>query len=303
MSSKQPSSPSSLQSTSGSWDDEFDMLVVGCGPAGGMTALAASREGARVLVVERKKVIGYPVRCGEGTMRGILAYFGLEEGRWIAGDIEMIHFHPPKGKPALFRGDRLGAVMLDRTLFEQEIARRAEEEGTEVWLERTVVDVSQEGDGVSVLLDDGRTVRAAVVVGADGVESSVGRAAGITHPLPIGNIGRAVQYKIKGEGWTPGRAEVYTGGNIVPRGYAWIFPKENGTANVGLGSIGTAERRNMRTLLDEFIGWRSIEGEVLDASAGAVPTTLPPDSAISGRIALVGDAARHSYSVGGGGIH
>jgi len=51
---------------------EYDVVIVGAGPAGAMTAKFAARNGAKVVMIEKRQEIGSPVRCGEGISRGWL---------------------------------------------------------------------------------------------------------------------------------------------------------------------------------------------------------------------------------------
>ncbi len=283
-----------------------DVLVVGGGPGGGMAALASAYKNVSVTLIERKEVIGYPVRCGEGTMGVVLRTFGLEDGKWIAGEIDRIKFYPPRGKPAVVNGKALGAVILDRGLFEQEIIRRCQERGAEVYTGKTVVSIQKDGENRYLVgLDTGEVFQAKMVIGGDGVESMVGRKMGITRPLRPHQLGIAVQYRIKDGNWEKNVAEVFIGQEIIPDGYAWIFPKQDGTANVGIGSLGNCASGNetIKSLLDRFIQKKGIGGKIVEEIAGAVPIALPPQNVVREKVALVGDAARHSYSVGGGGIH
>ena len=64
---------------------KYDVVVVGSGPAGSVTARFAAEGGAKVLVIERRAEVGVPVLCGEGISRKIDAWNILEGNRWIAG--------------------------------------------------------------------------------------------------------------------------------------------------------------------------------------------------------------------------
>ena len=45
--------------------NDFDVVVVGAGPAGSLTAQYAAMAGLSVAVIERRKKVGEPVQCGE----------------------------------------------------------------------------------------------------------------------------------------------------------------------------------------------------------------------------------------------
>jgi digeranylgeranylglycerophospholipid reductase len=57
---------------------DYDVVVVGAGPAGSMTAKWAAKNGAKVLMIEKRQEIGSPVRCGEGISRSWHDSVGLK---------------------------------------------------------------------------------------------------------------------------------------------------------------------------------------------------------------------------------
>ncbi len=64
-------------------DRTTDVLVIGAGPAGSMTAKWAAKHGANVLMIEKRQEIGSPVRCGEGMSKDWLKEVGVAPGRWV----------------------------------------------------------------------------------------------------------------------------------------------------------------------------------------------------------------------------
>ena len=62
----------------------YDVVVVGSGPAGSVTARFAAENGAKVLILERRAEVGVPVLCGEGISQKIDKWGMLEGKRWIA---------------------------------------------------------------------------------------------------------------------------------------------------------------------------------------------------------------------------
>ena len=74
---------------------EYDIIVVGGGPAGSMAAYEAAKYGARVCLLDKDRDIGYPVRCGEAAgSSGIKAFFKVKES-WIAERIKGITLVAP----------------------------------------------------------------------------------------------------------------------------------------------------------------------------------------------------------------
>jgi digeranylgeranylglycerophospholipid reductase len=57
------------------WEEAvYDVIIIGAGPAGGMAARQISKKGYKILIIDKKKVVGVPVQCGEG-----MNHFALEE--------------------------------------------------------------------------------------------------------------------------------------------------------------------------------------------------------------------------------
>jgi digeranylgeranylglycerophospholipid reductase len=59
--------------------NEYDIIVVGAGPAGSMAARFAAEQGVSVLMLEKDRDVGYPVRCGEAISKKGVESFMKEE--------------------------------------------------------------------------------------------------------------------------------------------------------------------------------------------------------------------------------
>ena len=107
---------------------EYDVVVVGSGPAGSVTARFASEAGAKVLVIERRQEIGVPVLCGEGISRKIDKWNMLEGTRWIAGRMDGARIYSPDRTCVTLSAERAGnetGYVIYRDIFDQELARQA----------------------------------------------------------------------------------------------------------------------------------------------------------------------------------
>ena len=67
---------------------EYDVVIVGSGPAGSVTARFAAEAGANVLILERRAEVGVPVLCGEGISQRVDKWDMLEGKRWIASKMD-----------------------------------------------------------------------------------------------------------------------------------------------------------------------------------------------------------------------
>lgn len=270
--------------------ERVDVLVVGAGPAGCTAARAAAEGGARVLVVEKRPVIGLPVQCAEYVPVQIIDYAPVPE-RCIVQRVRRLHTHLPDGETV---ETPAAGYVLDRASFDKALAVGARRVGAEIW---TGARVTEQVDGGALVRQGGGDVEVAcrIIVGADGPRSTVGRW--------IGQENEAFIDALQVEAVLPESREatqvyfdpVYRGG------YGWLFPKGE-TANVGVGvsrALGGDPQQALDHLLDRLgIG----SGDIVGRTGGSVPSGGPVDSVREGEILLVGDAAGHTHAVTGAGI-
>jgi digeranylgeranylglycerophospholipid reductase len=284
---------------------EADVAVVGAGPGGSMAAEAAASRGATVLVLERLPEIGWPVRCAEGVSRAELEKHMKADPHWVSATIKGARVYAPDGTQADIEGE---GYVLDRRLFDKHLARRAVEAGAQVLTRITVVGMERRNGGWRVLAEAPEhtlEVEAPLVVGADGVDSRVGRWAGLRTALKAKDAESAFEYYMTGIEVDAERIDIYLGNQVAPGGYAWIFPKGPTSANVGLG---TQVSRNLKSglssthYLNRFVAHHFPRGRIDHRIVGGVPVAAPPKRCIAPGVMLVGDAARHCDPLTGGGI-
>ena len=98
-----------------------DVLVVGAGPAGCVAAreAAAGGTGLDVLLIERDRAIGAPVRCAEGVgSAGLREFLDPTGADWVSRRITKVIFWAPDDTEVRVAEGDVGYV-LDRTRFEQ----------------------------------------------------------------------------------------------------------------------------------------------------------------------------------------
>ncbi len=284
----------------------YDLIVVGAGPAGSMCAWKAAEAGMSVLLLEKDREIGMPVRCGEGTSLKELTRFLPIDERWVSHRTKYLKMVAPDGTKVLVNTDDLGGI-LDRRLFDAELARRAGEAGAEIWTRAYVCGLEISNGTVTGvrMVRQGRelSIASRIVVGADGVESRVGRMAGIkTHVAPK-DMDVCYQMTLANVDVDQESCEMYFGSKIAPGGYGWIFPKGNRTANVGMGISGDNGRNgSARKYFWQFIAKHFDQYTVLNEVAGGVPCAPTLKQITAPGLMLVGDAARQVNPLTGGGI-
>ncbi len=282
----------------------WDIVVVGAGPAGSMAARTAALEGVRVLLIESHAQIGVPTVCGEGVSSQGLTRFFDPDPKWISSEVLGAIFTSPSGRKFKVHHPRAGFI-LERRIFDRDLAWLASQAGAEVKVGTRATGLLRDGgrvEGVRALQRSRKTeFEARVVIGADGLSSSVGKWAGLNTDLGPSSMHVCAQYVLSGVEVDLGYPEFFVGNSVAPGGYGWIFPKREGMANVGVGVFPPRARKTAREYLDEFVRRRFPRASVLESMAGAVPTT-PLEKISADRVLLVGDAARVADPISGAGI-
>jgi digeranylgeranylglycerophospholipid reductase len=145
--------------------------------------------------------------------------------------------------------------------------------------------------------------RTRVVIGADGVETMVGRWAGLDTRVPARDMESCAQYVLQGIACDPDAIYLQFSNAIAPGGYAWIFPKGVGIANVGLGLVALKTNgRNARQYLDEWIDRRFPGTARTGYTVGGVIVHTTIKKSYTDGVLIAGDAAHMINPLSGGGI-
>lgn len=289
-----------------------DVLVIGAGPAGSMTAKWAAQSGARVLMIEKRQEIGSPVRCGEGMSKDWLKDVGIRPGRWVNLEVEGARIYSPSEKVFEINeksaGNEVGYVV-ERDEFDKQLAIDAANAGVEIRLKTAAVNVLKDGPRIvgARLKQFGETydVRAKVTVAADGFESQVGRWAGVPTNIATRDMDTCLQYRMTNVDCDTRYCDFFLG-KVAPGGYVWIFPKGEGLANVGIGVQVSQVKSpaDARTYLDRWIDKHPgyAKGKKIDMVGGGVSISPPLKQTVTDGLMIVGDAARMIDPLTGGGI-
>jgi len=285
---------------------QYDIVVVGAGPAGSVSARYAAEKGVKVLLLERDREAGIPVRCAEGVSHNGIAPFIDIDPKWIATNIDSACLHSPNGEKAYMYNNGTGYV-LERRIFDTELCNLAIQAGVEMLTKADAVGLEFEGEKITGVRykheGEIKIANCSIVIGADGVESRVGRWAGMNTTLALNDIDTCVQYTVSGIDFESNTCHFYFGKDVSPGGYVWIFPKSNKTANIGIGISGDlAANKGPKEYLDEFMEKHFPDASVNYTVYGGVPTAWGINEYIKDNIMLVGDAARQVNPITGGGI-
>jgi len=257
------------------------------------------------LVIERRREVGTPVQCGEflpsaAVIRRMLP--GLPDpGELFGGALEfarartrILRIFSPSGRRYDIPFD---GIVIDRDRYERSLADAAVAAGAELW-KGTKATALRGG----TLETTRGPLSARVVIGADGPKSVVARDIGLA-PDPCMAFG--VQYVARGPEFDPEVVEMHFG-PVARGGYAWVIPKGDGVANVGLGVRLATKRAQVRRVLDGFVAMLERRTgrrlERIRFTAGFIPVGGPRPRTVIGSVMLAGDAAGHLMACNGGGI-
>ena len=286
----------------------YDIIVVGGGPAGCMAAHAAAEKDVSVLLLEKDRDIGSPVRCAEAVGKDALEKILGDNinPHWIAATIKKFQFVAPDGT-IIFPQVPMTGYVLHRKLFDFDLGVLAAKSGAKILTKAYVNNLVIEDDlisGVQVRISGKQhIIRSKIIIGADGVESRVARWAGIDTLVNMRDMETCAQMTLSDVPVEQDTCVFYFSQEKFPGGYGWVFPKGNQSANVGLGISGDKARsESALSRLESFVDEEFPHASILSTTVGGVPCANRLPKISSEGILLVGDAALQANPVSGGGI-
>ena len=287
---------------------DWDVVVVGGGPAGLWFAKNAAEGGLKVLVLDRKKEIGTPVQCAEGFSKNGFQRLGIEvDDRWKGWEVSGAKVYAPNGKYISIPGE---GYVIERKIFEKEMAKLATRKGATVLAFHEVYDIIKEDGKVSGVrasfLGEERDFYANIIVAADGFESRIARLAGLKTFQQAYHVDSGFEYQMAGINIDPENIHLFFGTKIAPRGYVWIFPTDEDTANVGIGIDGR-EEKTARWYLDKWIEdhkneYNFDDASIIEVRGGGIPVGGLLKKMTTDGLMVIGDAAHQVHPLHGGGM-
>ncbi len=275
----------------------FDVVVVGGGPAGSSAARIAAKNGCTVALIEKEKEIAETVRTSGVTWISDIEEFGIPNECY--NPIKKFSFCSPKNSVTISDNIAKAAVLDVRKTY-RFLAKRAQLSGSEVFTSTNVSEIlkNSSGECIGVIAksqDIEIKFKARVVIDASGFASIVARELGYVDQWK--KFGAGAEFEVKTEKLEYDNWWLMVGQEYSPAGYAWIFPTSKNTARIGVG-IGKPDSDvdptiRLNELIDNKIGPIKDLGEIekIEFHYGLIPNEGLARKTVYDNLILVGDSA------------
>ncbi|MFC3993490.1 geranylgeranyl reductase family protein [Actinoplanes siamensis] len=269
-------------------EPDWDVAVIGAGPAGLAAAHAAASGGARVVVLERAEHPRYKT-CGGGLLGSSLRLSAETLAAVPVRDTITSLTFTLAGRREFTRSSTEPLLSLvRRDDFDHAWCEAAERAGAVVRQNTQVRALDQDEHGVRVTLAGGGTVTARVVIGADGSAGVTSRHVGVVFEQQ--DLGLEVELAATPEDRERWRGRVLLDWGPFPGSYGWVFPKDD---ELTVGVIMEKGRgADTKRYLRDFVARLGLSDRTVLRDSGHLTRCRTATSPLrAGRVLVAGDAA------------
>ena len=288
---------------------DFDVIVAGAGPAGGMAARTAAGLGLRTLLVEEHEQIGLPAHCSGKIQVHAFREFGLPQAL-VMNTLRAGAFYSPGGIAFRVRRDEADSHVVDRAVFDRWLADDAERRGATVLLNTRLRSAERVNGLIRVTgMSHGRSYRAIgrVLIDAEGARPALPRTLGLRIPRAYVY---GLQYQMAGVDLDePDMPEIYLGSAAAPGFFGWIMPIGPDRARAGVcvdpRLTPHSPIHHLERLIREHpVASRRLRHAVVERKlAGPIPVLGARRPTVAPGLLIAGDAAGQVKATSGGGIY
>jgi len=291
-------------------ESEDDLIVVGGGPAGLLSAISASKKGVGVTLLESKNVIGHHEHCA-----GLLSIDGLKSLNLLNLPSNVIQnkairgskIYSPKGELIVVQKNEPTAWVVDRTGFDSHLSSQAVELGVKIRTSSRVINVKRTNNHLKLILGKRSTtqkIKSKMVILAEGRFPALNEKFNL--PSPARNdIVYASQFIMSGvKDIEREFVEIYQSNSLVPGFFGWIIPIDEKRAKVGLGVTNPPAGKMLENLINKhpIIKQKLSSAKIEKRMSGAIPIGSYIKRTYADNVLVVGDAAGQTKPTTGGGV-
>ena len=275
---------------------EYDLIVVGAGPAGSSAAYAAAKNGIKVALLEKEENVAHTVRTSGVTWIDYAKEFGIPEDCY--NPIRTYNFCSPNNTVSI-TDDKPKAAVLDVRKTYRFLADMAKKNGAEIFVNTNVTNVITENGsivGVKASSPNSEMIfHARMLIDASGFQSAVSKSLGLVKQWERFGVGAEYEAEvenIKSDTWWLMVGQMYS-----PAGYAWIFPLGKNIVRIGVG-VGKPESdvdptQRLDELIEKGAGPIKDLGKITkkEFHYGLIPNEGLSRKTVYDNLILVGDTA------------
>ncbi len=275
----------------------YDLVIVGAGPAGSSAAFAAAKNGIKVALIEKENEIAETVRTSGVTWIESIKEFGIPDNCY--NKIKNFSFVSPNNQVTISDSVATAAVLDVRKTYRW-LADEAKNMGADIFLKTNINEVikNEENDivGVSGIGINGKIIfNSKVIIDATGFTSTISKAMGFVTQWK--RFGAGAEYEAKVENVDSETWWLMVGQEYTPAGYAWIFPLGNNIVRIGVG-VGKPESnvdptQRLKEIIEKKLGPIEKLGKItpLEFHYGLIPNDGLSRKTVFNNLILVGDTA------------
>ena len=276
---------------------QYDIVIVGGGPAGSSAALTAAKKGMKVALLEKENSIAETVRTSGVTWIQNIKEFGIPDDCF--NPISNFSFCSPNNEVSIKDSIPRAAVLDVRKTYRW-LSNEAQKAGADIFVKTNIKDIikNEKGDiaGVKGIGDKGEvTFHAKIIIDASGFSSTVCKAMGFVTQWE--RFGAGAEWEVKAENVDSQTWWLMVGQQYSPAGYAWIFPMRDNIVRIGVG-VGKPESdvdptQRLKELMEIKLGPIKKLGKItpIEFHYGLIPNDGLSRKTVYNNLILVGDSA------------
>ncbi|KYK28356.1 hypothetical protein AYK20_01225 [Thermoplasmatales archaeon SG8-52-1] len=284
---------------------EYDVAVVGGGPIGGYIAGEIAKKGFKVSIFEKNKEVGITVNCAGLVTPRVFDIIDIDKTNVIQNKIKGAHIHSPSGNILTIGGDKLHALVINRSKFDKEIIKKSKKYGVEIFLEENVLSAQKIENHVELKTSKNHDIKCNLLIGADGPYSKIRDR--FAFPEPIEYL-RGIGAEIVDTNLNPDFVEIFVGRNIAPGFFAWIIPTDKNGKNARIGLCITqnatfSPKKYFENFLENKYTSVFFKNTTITSYIGGIIPLGPLKKTYEPNVLVVGDAAAQVKPTSGGGVY
>ncbi|UCF12331.1 MAG: NAD(P)/FAD-dependent oxidoreductase [Thermoplasmatales archaeon] len=284
--------------------EKYDVAVIGGGPIGGYIAKRIAREGFKIALFEEHKRIGLPLKCAGLVTSRIFRILNFPKTKVVQNEIYGAHIYSPSGEVITIGGNKVHALVINRSQFDEEIINNAIKNGAEIYLESRTTYAKKRNNTIQLdILKKEKTnqINCSLLIGADGSKSKIREV--FRFPQPTEFL-KGIGAEVTNTNLNPKFVEIFLGQNIAQGLFAWIIPinKDGSEARIGL-CIDSNSKNTLRQCFNRLLKVKQLQNVKITKHIGGYIPLGPLKKTVESNIMLVGDAAAQVKPTSGGGIY